>query len=215
MVSGVWQIFRADCTVILRYCKSKSDKKSRSYLTLKHSRILNLQFLEFFKGLKRGLLTKIRCSQWLQGMVLDGLKGFQAKKSKSMTFNYKSCISYLVLAQRCQRSRIRLRHKSEEQSQILSMQYVKSKSQNSTAAYLFFLLVPEPVSLSLKKSLVKFIMVIHCRACTRQRNHIDPILSSNSYIASCELLEVVKRKNVQSKVKILSFFHLDVECTFQ
>ena len=98
MVSGVWQIFRADCTVILRYCKSKSDKKSRSYLTLKHSRILNLQFLEFFKGLKRGLLTKIRCSQWLQGMVLDGLKGFQAKKSKSMTFNYKSCISYLVLA---------------------------------------------------------------------------------------------------------------------
>ena len=60
-----------------------------------------------------------------------------------------------------------------------------------------------------------FIMVIHCRACTRQRNNIDPILSSNSYIASCELLEVVKRKNVQSKVKILSFFYLDVECTFQ
>ena len=98
MVPGVWQIFRADCAVILRYCKSKSDKKCRSYLTLKHPRFLNLQFPQFFKGLKRGLLTKIRCSQWLQGMVLDGLKGFQAKKSKSMTFNYKSCISYLVLA---------------------------------------------------------------------------------------------------------------------
>ena len=98
MDSGVWQIFRADCAVILRYCKSKSDKKCRSYLTLKHPRFLNLQFPQFFKGLKRGLLTKIRCSQWLQGMVLDGLKGFQAKKSKSMTFNYKSCISYLVLA---------------------------------------------------------------------------------------------------------------------
>ena len=87
-----------NCAVILRYCMSKSDKKCRSYLTLKHSRILNLQFPQFFKGLKRGLLTKIRCSQWLQGMVLDGLKGFQAKKSKSMTFNYKSCISYLVWA---------------------------------------------------------------------------------------------------------------------
>ena len=98
MDSGVWQIFRADCTVILRYCKSKSGKKWRSYCTLNHQRILNLQFAQFFKGLKRGLLTKIRCSQWLQGMVLDGLKGFQAKKSKSMTFNYKSCISYLVLA---------------------------------------------------------------------------------------------------------------------
>ena len=99
MVPGVWQIFRADCAVILRYCKSKSGKKCRSYCTLKHQRILNLQFAQFFKGLKRGLLDKIRCSQWLQGMVLDGLKGFQAKKSKSMTFNYKSCISYLVLAQ--------------------------------------------------------------------------------------------------------------------
>ena len=98
MVPGVWEIFRADCTVILRYCKSKSGRKCKSYCTLKHQRILNLQFAQFFKGLKRGLLTKIRCSQWLQGMVLDGLKGFQAKKSKSMTFNYKSCISYLVLA---------------------------------------------------------------------------------------------------------------------
>ena len=100
MVSGVWQIFRADCTVILRYCKSKSGRKCKSYCTLKHQRILNLQFAQFFKGLKRGLLTKIRCSLCLQGMVLDGLKGFQAKKSKSMTFNYKSCISYLVLALR-------------------------------------------------------------------------------------------------------------------
>ena len=63
MDSGVWQIFRADCTVILRYCKSKSGKKCRSYCTLNHQRILNLQFAQFFKGLKRGLLTKIRCSQ--------------------------------------------------------------------------------------------------------------------------------------------------------
>ena len=101
IISGVWQIFRADCAVILRYCKSKLDQKCRSYLTLKHLRILNLQFPQFFKGLKRGLLTKIRCSQWLQGMVLYGTKGFQAKKSKSMTFNYKSCISYLVLAHMC------------------------------------------------------------------------------------------------------------------
>ena len=99
MDSGVWQIFGADCTVILRYCKSKSGKKCRSYCTLNHQRILNLQFAQFFKGLKRGLLTKIRCSQWLQGMVLDGLKGFQAKKSKSMTFNYKGALRYLVLAQ--------------------------------------------------------------------------------------------------------------------
>ena len=102
IISGVWQIFRADCAVILRYCKSKLDQKCRSYLTLKHLRILNLQFPQFFKGLKRGLLTKIRCSQWLQGMVLYGTKGFQAKKSKSMTFNYKSCISYLVLAHKKQ-----------------------------------------------------------------------------------------------------------------
>ena len=103
MVPGVWEIFRADCTVILRYCKSKSGRKCKSYCTLKHQRILNLQFAQFFKGLKRGLLTKIRCSLCLQGMVLDGLKGFQAKKSKSMTFNYKSCISYLVLAQLLER----------------------------------------------------------------------------------------------------------------
>ena len=98
IISGVWQIFRADCAVILRYCKSKLDKKCKTYLTLKHSRILNLQFAQFFMGLKRGLLTKIRCSQQLQGMVLDGLKGFQVKKTKSMTFNCKSVLSYLVLA---------------------------------------------------------------------------------------------------------------------
>ena len=110
MVPGVWEIFRADCTVILRYCKSKSGRKCKSYCTLKHQRILNLQFAQFFKGLKRGLLTKIRCSLCLQGMVLDGLKGFQAKKSKSMTFNYKSCISYLVLALL---SSIFLRHMTE------------------------------------------------------------------------------------------------------
>ena len=30
-------------------------------------------------------------------MVLDGLKGFQSKKSKFMTFNYKSADRYLVL----------------------------------------------------------------------------------------------------------------------
>ena len=123
MVSGVWQIFRADCTVILRYCKSKSDKKCRSYLTLKHSRILNLQFPQFFKGLKRGLLTKIRCSQWLQGMVLDGLKGFQAKKSKSMTFNYKSCISYLVLAPMSKGRNAR--HIFDDPENIMSHKYHK------------------------------------------------------------------------------------------
>ena len=32
-------------------------------------------------------------------MVLDGLKGFQSKKSKFMTFNYKSADRYLVLPQ--------------------------------------------------------------------------------------------------------------------
>ena len=79
MVPGVWEIFRADCTVILRYCKSKSGRKCKSYCTLKHQRILNLQFAQFFKGLKRGLLDKIRCSQWLQGMVLDGLRDFNEK----------------------------------------------------------------------------------------------------------------------------------------
>ena len=57
MDSGVWQIFGADCTVILRYCKSKSGKKWRSYSTLNHQRILNLQFAQFFKGLKRGLFA--------------------------------------------------------------------------------------------------------------------------------------------------------------
>ena len=90
--NGFWSmgIFRADCMVILRYCKSKSGKKCRSNCTLKHQRILNLQFAQFFKGLKRGLLDEIRCSQWLQGMVLDGIKGFQWKNSGSMTFNFKS-----------------------------------------------------------------------------------------------------------------------------
>ena len=52
-----------NCAVILRYCKSKLDKKCRSYLTLKHSMFLILQFPQFFKGLERGLLTKIRCSR--------------------------------------------------------------------------------------------------------------------------------------------------------
>ena len=99
MDSGVWQIFRADCTVILRYCKSKSGKKCRSYCTLNHQRILNLQFAQFFKGLKRGLLDEIRCSQWLQGMVLDGIKGFQWKNSGSMTFNFKSDAWSCVLPQ--------------------------------------------------------------------------------------------------------------------
>ena len=114
MVPGVWEIFRADCTVILRYCKSKSGRKCKSYCTLKHQRILNLQFAQFFKGLKRGLLTKIRCSLCLQGMVLDGLKGFQAKKSKSMTFNYKSCISYLVLAQKLNGTKVTLISSEQE-----------------------------------------------------------------------------------------------------
>ena len=51
---------------------------------------LTFQFAQFFKGLKRGILDKIRCSQWLQGMVLDGIKGFQWKNSRSTTFNFKS-----------------------------------------------------------------------------------------------------------------------------
>ena len=86
-----------DCTVILRCCKPKLDKKCRSYVTLKNQTNLNLQFASFFRGLKRGLFDQIRCSQWPQGMVLDGLKGFQSKKSKSMTFNYKSVLRYLIL----------------------------------------------------------------------------------------------------------------------
>ena len=86
-----------DCAVILRCCNPKLDKKCRSYVTLKPWRILNLQFASFFRGLKRGLFDQIRCSQWPQGMVLDGLKGFQSKKAKSKTFNYKSATRYLVL----------------------------------------------------------------------------------------------------------------------
>ena len=96
-VSGVWQFLGTVCTLILRCCKPKSDKKCRSYITLKYQRILNLQFAPFFRGLKRGLFDKNRCSQWPQGMVLDGLKGFQSKKSKFKTFNYKSADRYLVL----------------------------------------------------------------------------------------------------------------------
>ena len=98
MVSGVWHFKGTVCTVILRCCKPKSDQKCRSYVTLKHQWILNLQFDHFFRGLKRGVFDKIRCSQWLQGMVLDGLEWFKAKNRKSMTFNYKSAGRYLVLA---------------------------------------------------------------------------------------------------------------------
>ena len=97
-VSGVWHFKGTVCTVILRCCKPKLDKKCRSYVNLKHQRILNLQYAQFFRRLKRGHFDKIRCSQWLQGMVLDGLKWFQAKNWKSMTFNYKSDDRYLVLA---------------------------------------------------------------------------------------------------------------------
>ena len=42
-----------------------------------------------------GAFDKIRCSQWIQGMVLDGLKGFHARKPKFMTFNNKSADRYL------------------------------------------------------------------------------------------------------------------------
>ena len=90
IISGVWQIFRADCAVILRYCKSKLDQKCRSYLTLKHLRILNLQFPQFFKGLKRGLLTKIRCSQWLQGMVLQGLREVRSESYCLLFLKYEN-----------------------------------------------------------------------------------------------------------------------------
>ena len=75
-VSEVWHFKGTVCTVILRCCKPKSDQKCRSYVTLKHQWILNLQFDHFFRGLKRGVFDKIRCSQWLQGMVLDGLEWF-------------------------------------------------------------------------------------------------------------------------------------------
>ena len=75
-VFRVWHFKGTVCTVILRCCKPKSDKKCRSYVTLKHHRILNTQFDQFFRGLKRGVLDKIRCSQWHQGMVLDGLEWF-------------------------------------------------------------------------------------------------------------------------------------------
>ena len=97
-VNVVWHFKGTVCTVILRCCKPKSDQKCRSYVTLKHQWILNLQFDHFFRGLKRGVFDKIRCSQWLQGMVLDGLEWFKAKNRKSMTFNYKSAVRYLVLA---------------------------------------------------------------------------------------------------------------------
>ena len=97
-VSEVWHFKGTVCTVILRCCKPKSDQKCRSYVTLKHQWILNLQFDHFFRGLKRGVIDKIRCSQWPQGMVLDGLEWFKAKNRKSMTFNYKSAGRYLVLA---------------------------------------------------------------------------------------------------------------------
>ena len=98
-VSGVWHFKGTVCTVILGCCKPKLDKKCRSFVNLKHQRILNLQYAKYFRRLKRGLFDKIRCSQWLQVMVLDGLKWFQAKNWKSMTFNYKSADKYLVLAQ--------------------------------------------------------------------------------------------------------------------
>ena len=75
-VFRVWHFKGTVCTVILRCCKPKLDKKCRSYVTLKHRRILNTQFDQFFRGLKRGVLDKIRCSQWHQGMVLDGLEWF-------------------------------------------------------------------------------------------------------------------------------------------
>ena len=52
MVSGVWHSFGADYTVTLRYCKC------RSYCTLKHPRILNLQFAKFARDWKGGFLTK-------------------------------------------------------------------------------------------------------------------------------------------------------------
>ena len=75
-VSEVWHFKGTVCTVILRCCKPKSDQKCRSYVTLKHQWILNLQFDHFFRGLKRFFFDKIGCSQWLQGMVLDGLEWF-------------------------------------------------------------------------------------------------------------------------------------------
>ena len=88
-VFRVWHFKGTVCTVILRCCKPKLDKICR---------ILKLHFAPFFRGLKRGHFDKIRGSHSLQGMVLDGLKWFQAKNWKSMIFNYKSDDRYLVLA---------------------------------------------------------------------------------------------------------------------
>ena len=43
-VSRVWHFKGTVCTVILRCCKLKSDNKCRSYVTLKHPRLLKLKF---------------------------------------------------------------------------------------------------------------------------------------------------------------------------
>ena len=43
---------------------------------------MNLQYTKFFKEMKSGLCNEIRCSRWLQGMVPDGLQGFQTNKKK-------------------------------------------------------------------------------------------------------------------------------------
>ena len=95
MVPGVWQIFGADCAVILRYCKSKLDKKCRSYLTLKHSRILNLQFAQ---GAGKGAFNQNQVLPILRGwsqMVLSGFK----QKNQIHDIQLHKCVEiYLILA---------------------------------------------------------------------------------------------------------------------
>ena len=84
---------------ILRCCKPKLDQKCRSYVTLKHPRILNIQFASFFRGLKVAFLQ----NQVLLMASGDGPRlsaGVLVKKeSKFMTGNYKSADKFLVLPQ--------------------------------------------------------------------------------------------------------------------
>ena len=74
-------------------------------------------------------------------MVLDGLKGFQSKKSKFLTFNYKSADRYLVLpSQQAQRGQgehietvcicMKALHESHDKTELLKM-YTES-------IYIFF-----------------------------------------------------------------------------
>ena len=58
---------------------------------------LDAQTRSKFEGAPGGPPGQIRCSQWSQVMILDGLKGFQAKNSKSMTHLFLSVAKYRIL----------------------------------------------------------------------------------------------------------------------